>query len=87
MGVGSERFGLSIYGLPGGQGFGAWDLWYTKNAFWIWGGSRNCELLGTLGIHIGWTPHHVIVAIKENKDYIRVLLYSYYTTITGWGSS
>ena len=21
----------------------------------------------------------------DNKDYIRVLLYSYYTTITGWG--
>ena len=22
---------------------------------------------------------------KDNKDYIRILLYSYYTTITGWG--
>ena len=21
----------------------------------------------------------------DNKDYVRVLLYSYYTTITGWG--
>ena len=21
----------------------------------------------------------------DNKDYIRVLLYSYYTSITGWG--
>ena len=21
----------------------------------------------------------------DNKDYIRVLLYSYYTTLTGWG--
>ena len=31
------------------------------------------------------TPHPVIVTIKDNKDYIRVLLYSYYTTITGWG--
>ena len=27
----------------------------------------------------------VIVARKDNKDYIRVLLYSYYATITGWG--
>ena len=39
----------------------------------------------------GWcrrTPHPVIVTIWGlYKDYIRVLLYSYYTTITitGWG--
>ena len=26
-----------------------------------------------------------MVTIMENKDYIRVLLYSYSTTITGWG--
>ena len=32
-----------------------------------------------------WTPHPVIVTIGDNRDYIRVLLYSYYTTITGWG--
>ena len=25
------------------------------------------------------------MAIRDNKDYIRVPLYSYYTTITGWG--
>ena len=30
-------------------------------------------------------PHPVIVTIGDNRDYIRVLLYSYYTTITGWG--
>ena len=30
-------------------------------------------------------PHPVIVIIRDNRDYIRVLLYSYYTTITGWG--
>ena len=29
-------------------------------------------------------PHPVIVTIGDNRDYIRVLLYSYYTTITGW---
>ena len=29
------------------------------------------------------TPHPVIVTIRDNKDYTRVLLYSYYTTITG----
>ena len=31
------------------------------------------------------TPHPVIVTIMDNRDYGRVLLYSYYTTITGWG--
>ena len=31
------------------------------------------------------TPHPVIVATRDNKDYTKVLLYSYYTTITGWG--
>ena len=34
---------------------------------------------------LGGTPHPVIVTIRDNRDYIRVLLYSYYTTITGWG--
>ena len=34
---------------------------------------------------LGGPPHPVIVAIMDNKDYIGVLLYSYYTTITGWG--
>ena len=32
-----------------------------------------------------WTPQPVIVTISDNRDYIRVLLYSYYNTITGWG--
>ena len=31
------------------------------------------------------TPLPVIVTIGDNRDNIRVLLYSYYTTITGWG--
>ena len=31
-----------------------------------------------------WTPPSNS-AIMENRDYIRVLLYSYDTTITGWG--
>ena len=39
-----------------------------------------------LARYLRWTPPHpVIVTIKVNKDYIRVLLYSSYTTITGWG--
>ena len=38
-------------------------------------------------VYVRWTPHPVIVAIKlkDNKDYIRVLFYSYYATNTGWG--
>ena len=36
------------------------------------------------GMH-RWTPHPVIVAIRDHKDYLRVLLYTYYITITGWG--
>ena len=34
-----------------------------------------------------WTPHPdaVIVTMRNNKDNIRVLLSSYYTTIIGWG--
>ena len=31
-----------------------------------------------------WVQHRVIVTIKDKEDYIRVLLFSYYTTITGW---
>ena len=30
-------------------------------------------------------PHPVIVTLRDNKDNIKVLFYSYYTTITGWG--
>ena len=35
---------------------------------------------------LGGPPRPVIVTIRDHGDYIRVLLYSYYTTITGWGS-
>ena len=33
----------------------------------------------------GGPPTLVIVTIRDYRDYIRVLLYSYYTTITGVG--
>ena len=36
-------------------------------------------------LYVKWTPHPVIVTIKDTKDYTRVLLCSYYTAITGWG--
>ena len=36
-------------------------------------------------IELRWTPHPGILTIRDNRDYIRVLLYSYYITITGWG--
>ena len=41
-------------------------------------GCRGVEL-------IRWTPDPVIVTIRDYEDYIGVLLYSYYTTITGRG--
>ena len=51
--------------------------------------TRFCEFGGgyRLGfrVYVRCTPHPVIVTIGDNRDYIRVLLYSYYTTITGWG--
>ena len=31
--------------------------------------------------------HLAIVTIRDNKDYVRVPFYSYYTNITGWGGS
>ena len=33
-------------------------------------------------VYLRWTPHPVIVTIRDNKDYIGVLLYSYYATMT-----
>ena len=41
--------------------------------------------IGVVMVLIRWTPHPVIVTIGDNRDYIRVLLYSHYTTIAGWG--
>ena len=37
------------------------------------------------GVFFRRTPHAVIVTTRDKEDYIRVLYYSYYTTITGWG--
>ena len=34
---------------------------------------------------LGGPAHPVIVAIRDNEDYIWVLLCSDYTTVTGWG--
>ena len=41
--------------------------------------------LGFRGLGLG-TPHPVIVTTRDKRDYIRVLLYSHYRTITGWGA-
>ena len=38
-----------------------------------------------LGYCLGGPPHPVTVSIRDKRDYIRVRLYSYDTTITGWG--
>ena len=45
------------------------------------------EDVGTLvwGSRLCGAPHPVIVARRDNKEYIRALLYSYYTIIKGWG--
>ena len=40
------------------------------------------ELRRTTCICIRRTPHPVIVTIRDTSNYIKVLLYSYYTTIT-----
>ena len=40
---------------------------------------------GSNAIYFKWTPHPVIVTIRDHRDYIRVLLFFYYTTIAGWG--
>ena len=42
--------------------------------------------------YLRWTPHPVIVTMRDNEDYIRVLLHSYYTILIipllqGGGSS
>ena len=34
---------------------------------------------------VRWTPHPVLVTTRDISNYFRVLLYSYYTPITGWG--
>ena len=34
---------------------------------------------------VKWTPHPVVVTVRDNGDYIRALVHSDYTTITGWG--
>ena len=39
----------------------------------------------TNGRALGGPPHSVIVTIRHDKDYLRVLSYSYDTTIAGWG--
>ena len=48
-------------------------------------GLLNILPLPEASVEVWRTPLPVIVTIRENKDYIRVLFYSYYTTITGWG--
>ena len=37
------------------------------------------------GYRLGGPPNPVLVTIRDNNDYVKVLLDSCYTTITGWG--
>ena len=48
-------------------------------------GTLPLALLDSAQIYIRWIPHPAIVTMGDNKEYIRVLSYSQYTTITGWG--
>ena len=43
---------------------------------------ENCRVKG---LGLGGPSRPVIVTIRDILDYIRVPVYSYYTTITGWG--
>ena len=47
-------------------------------------GLRDVQVLG-FRVSVRWSPHPVIVSIRDNRDYIGVLLLSYSITITGWG--
>ena len=64
---------------PSTVGFGASKFMMFQACSPIFGLGLYCTL------NLRWTPHPVVVTIRDNKDHIRVLLYSYYTTITGWG--
>ena len=37
-------------------------------------------------LHTNGQPFPLLVTIRDNKDHIRVLLYSYYNTIPGFGA-
>ena len=68
---------------------------HPKNGPLILGTARlwSCTKLLALGLmklkslsgYLRRTPHPVIVTIGDNRDHVRVLLYSYDTTITEWG--
>ena len=60
--------------------FGSWGV-YEVGYILV---PQGPDVPNTMG-YFRWTPHPVIVTIRDNRDYIRVLLYSSYTTITGWG--
>ena len=57
------------------------------DCYWVGAVPDLKGLYASLGLgdyELGALPHPLIVSIKDNGNYIRVLSYSYYTTITGW---
>ena len=66
-----------------------WQVSQHLSAFWKlwrqWDPDGMPRVPLNSGFYIRWAPHPIVVTIRDNKDYIRVLLYSYYITITGWG--
>ena len=80
-----SQFGVSSYLLTAGRGewkvdSGVGSGWSDKRGVG-WRAQTGC--LRRTGFGVRWTPHPVIVTIGDNRNYVRVLLYSYYTTITG----
>ena len=46
---------------------------------------RRWQILWQHTTLIRWTPHPVIMTIRDNRDDVGVLLYSYCTLLQGWG--
>ena len=71
--------GSSLRSVGGSRNRGLGFSWTTETILFVGSYYR--------ALYIRRSPHPVIVTIRDNnKDYIRVLFYSYYTTITGWGA-
>ena len=75
----------NVLAFKGGVVFGILSMGNFVPWFLAPNHGPSIALLGLYRVYFRWTPHPVIVTIMDNKDYIGVLLYSYYSTVTGWG--
>ena len=76
-GLGFEVSGVGFGGLAFIVAFRVWA--FKASVF----GADSLRARCWVGVR--WTPHPAIVTIRDKKPCIRVLLYSYYATITGRG--